>query len=132
MPETQDSPRLNDLSVALIAPETVRRQSITQALAGSQFKVEREFSAWPSQGDLHEIARLKYPVTVVDLDSDTDRALRVIEDLCSRDVTMTVIAFSGRSDATLLRRSMQAGAREFLIEPVQPETVREAFLRAKP
>jgi pilus assembly protein CpaE len=128
MPETQDSTRLNDLSAALIAPDAVRRRAITLALAGSQLTVDREFSAWPSQDDLLEIARLKYPVAMVDLDSDTDRALRVIEDLCSRDIT--VMAFSGRNDATLLRRSMQAGAREFLIEPVLPETVREAFLRA--
>ena len=43
---------------------------------------------------------------------------------------MTVMAYSSTNDSTLMRRSMQAGAREFLIEPFLPDTMSEAFARA--
>jgi pilus assembly protein CpaE len=68
-------------------------------------------------------------VVIVDLDYDIDQAIGVIEDICSRNAATTVMAYSSRNDSTLMRRSMQAGAREFLIEPFLPETVAEAFAR---
>jgi pilus assembly protein CpaE len=54
----------------------------------------------------------------------------VIESLCRRDVAMTVMAASSHNDIALLQRSMQAGAREFLLEPIQPEVLIGAFERA--
>ena len=56
--------------------------------------------------------------------------MRVIESICSRNASTTVMAYSSRNDSTLMRRSMQAGAREFLTEPLLPETLGEAFARA--
>ena len=55
---------------------------------------------------------------MVDLDDDTEQALRAIESICGRDASITVMAASSRSDANLMRRSMQAGAREFLLDPL--------------
>ena len=118
------------LTVALIAPDAGRRRSLATALAGSHFTIAREFDAYPSPADLTEIARLSCDVVIVDLDADVEQSLRVIESICSRDPTITVMAYSSRNDATLMRRSMQAGAREFLIEPLLPEALREAFTRA--
>jgi len=42
---------------------------------------------------------------------------------------MTVMAASSNNDPALMRRSMQAGARDFLVEPFLPETVGDAFTR---
>lgn len=130
MSDNPDSARQKTLSVALIAPDGARRRSLTAVFAESQFTIVRDLSAWPTQSDLLEIARLKCQVALVDLDGDADMALRVIENMCGRDATMTVMASSSRNDASLMRRSMQAGAREFLIEPIVPEALREAFTRA--
>jgi pilus assembly protein CpaE len=120
----------NLLSVALIAPNAGRRRSLVTALAGSPFTIASEFETYPFQVDLPELTRLGCHVVVVDLDDDADQAIQVIENICSRDISMTVMACSSRNDSTLMRRSMQAGAREFLVEPLLPETVREAFDRA--
>jgi len=125
-----DSAKGNTLSVALVVPDAMRRRSLAAALNGSQFTVAREFDTYPSAGNLPEIARLDTPVVVVDLDKDVEQALRVIEGICSRNASTTVMAYSSRNDSTLMRRSMQAGAREFLTEPLLPETLGEAFTRA--
>jgi pilus assembly protein CpaE len=118
-----------DLSVALIVPDARRRQSLITALAGSQVGVACAFDAYPSRADLPEIGRLACDVVIVDLDHDIEQAIRVIEDICSRHPGTTVMAYSSTNDSTLMRRSMQAGAREFLIEPFLPETVADAFVR---
>jgi pilus assembly protein CpaE len=130
MPYIPDSARANDLSVALVVPDAMRRRSLATALSTSHFAIAREFDAYPTRGNLPEIARLDTDVVVVDLDHDVEQAMRVIESICSRNVSMTVMAYSSRNDSTLMRRSMQAGAREFLTEPLLPETVGEAFTRA--
>src|SRR5580704_1011101 len=124
------SARSNALSVALIVPDAKRRRSLATILAESHFTITREFLAYPSRTDLAEIDRLDCYVVIVDLDYDNEQATRVIEGICSRDVSMTVMAYSSRNDSTLMRRSMQAGAREFLTEPLLPETLSEAFTRA--
>jgi pilus assembly protein CpaE len=118
------------LSVALIVPDAKRRGSLTTILAASLPSVAREFDHYPSADELIEIARLKCDIVIVDLDGDTERAIDTIEKISSRNQSATVMAYSGRNDAIMLRRTMQAGAREFLIEPLVPETVREAVNRA--
>jgi pilus assembly protein CpaE len=118
------------LSIALIVPDARRRGTLTTILAASLPSAAMEFDHYPSADELAEIARLKCDVIVVDLDSDAERAIDTIEKLSSRNSSATVMAYSSRNDADMLRRIMQAGAREFLIEPLVPETVREAVNRA--
>jgi pilus assembly protein CpaE len=118
------------LSVALMATDVKRRRALATALAGSHFTIAREFDAYPSGADLTEIARLGCDVVIVDLDADVEQSMRAIESICSRNPAITVMAYSSRNDATLMRQSMQAGAREFLIEPLLPQALDEAFTRA--
>jgi len=129
MPDNSNSSESSALSVALIVPDAKRRRSLVAALAGSHVGLAREFDAYPSRADLPAIDRLACDVVIVDLDYDIDQAIRVIEDICSRYVETAVMACSSTNDSTLLRRSMQAGAREFLIEPFLPGTVVDAFAR---
>jgi len=129
MPYIPDSRRSNALSVVLIVPDAARRRSLATALAGAQFTIAREFGVYLSLAELPEIAGLDCDVVIVDLDKDVEQAMRVIESICGRNISMTVMAYSSRNDPTLMRRSMQAGAREYLIEPLLPETVGEVFSR---
>ena len=130
MSDIPESAGPNVFAVALIAPDPRRRRSVASAIAGSQLTIAREFVAYPSPSDVFEIVRLNCRAAVVDLDSDTDQAMYVIENICSRDISITVMATSSRNDPALMRRAMQAGAREFLVEPLLPEVVTEAFARA--
>lgn len=130
MPDIPESASSNLLSVALIVPDSRRRRVLATALTGSPFLIAQEIENYPTTGDLPEVMREGLHVVVVDLDDDLDQALRVIENICSRDASLTVMAYSSRNDTNLLRRAMQAGAREFLVDPLLPEAVREAFALA--
>ena len=117
-------------SVALIVPDIRRRRTLADAVSGgSRHAIIREFGDESMAGDLSALARLGCNVAIVDVDHDIDQAVRVIENICQRSPTTTVMACSAKSDLTLARRAMQAGARDFLAEPVFPETVRSAFDR---
>lgn len=130
MIETPDSAISNALSVALIVPDAGRRAALSAVMAGSRATIVREFAEFPQRDIPGELARLDPDVVVVDLDDDIRRAIGVIEEICARNSSVTVMAYSGRNDANLLRRAMQAGAREFLIDPLLPDTVAEALTRA--
>jgi len=127
MPDNPE-PISNFLFVALIVPDPRRRQSLASAIAGSRHAIVREFDQ-TIPGDLSAFARLGCDVAIVDLDHDIDQAVRVIESICLRNPSTTVMACSAKSDLALARRAMQAGARDFLSEPVYPDTVKAAFDR---
>jgi pilus assembly protein CpaE len=130
MPNVPDSDGPAALSVALVMPNATRRRALVAALAGSQFApLVHEFGSYPSRDDLPAIARLGCQVLIVDLDDDVEQAIHVIENIGRHEAAITVMAASSRNDSALMRRSMQAGARDFLVEPFLPETVGEAFAR---
>ena len=130
MPNTPDSDAPTALSVAIVMPNATRRRALVAALAGTQFvPVVHEFGSYPSRDDLPAMAQLGCQVLIVDLDDDVEQAIHVIENIGRHDAAMTVMAASSKNDSALMRRSMQAGARDFLVEPFLPETVGEAFTR---
>jgi pilus assembly protein CpaE len=130
MPNIPDSDGSAAFSVALVVPNATRRRSLAAAVAGSQFApVVHELASYPSADELPAIARLGCQVVIVDLDDDVEQAIHVIENMGRGNAALTVMASSSRSDPVLMRRSMQAGARDFLVEPFLPETVGEAFAR---
>jgi pilus assembly protein CpaE len=118
------------LSVALIGPHEERRQDIAKAFSGAQSRVAREFDSYPPIDDLAQILEGNHDVVLVDLDVDPEKALDIVENLCSADGSLTVIVYSARTNSDLLVRCMRAGAREFLTEPVSPNAVAEALVRA--
>ena len=69
-------------------------------------------------------------VFMVDLDPNVEQALALIENICSRDAAATVMATSRSGDSALLIRSMRAGAREFLPDPLQANTINEAIAKS--
>jgi pilus assembly protein CpaE len=99
------------------------------ALAESQLALAREFYAYPSSRDLLENVSWGCAVVIVDLDADVDRAICVIEDICRKNVATTVMAYSSANDPALMRRSMHAGAREFLVEPLLAGALDDAVAR---
>jgi len=128
MPNNSDS-KTTPPSVTLILPDEMRRKSLVAALAGLQITFAREFDAYPTPRDQHEIARFTCDVVIVDIDTDVEHAVRVIENICRQNAALTVMAYSSANQATLMRRAMQSGAREFLIEGLLAETLHEAFER---
>jgi pilus assembly protein CpaE len=124
-----DSLDVHVMSVALIGPEEQRRQAVARALAGSQANVTREFASYPDLDDVPQLLDAAYDVIIVDLDSDPEHALDLVEHICANG-SSTVMVYSARADSELLVRCMRAGAREFLSQPIAPHTIAEALVRA--
>ena len=127
MPEDPSTP--NFVFVALIVPDDRRRRALASAIGKAPHAVAREFGEDLMVADSSRFATLGCDVAIVDLDGDIGQAVRVIEAIRGRSPSTTVMACSARTDLTLIRRAMQAGARDFLPEPLSPETIRDAFSR---
>lgn len=124
-----DSLDVHVLSVALIGPDEQRRNAVARALAGSQANVTREFASYPELDDVPHLLEADYDVIIVDLDSDPEHALDLVEHICGNS-SATVMVYSAQADSELLVRCMRAGAREFLSQPIAPNTIAEALVRA--
>lgn len=119
----------NVLTIALIGPDQQRRGAVAIALTGLQAGVTREFPSYPELDEVPKLLEDNYDVVIVDLDSNPEYALDLVETICSTG-SPTVMVYSAQSDSELLVRCMRAGAREFLIQPFAPGTIAEALVRA--
>jgi pilus assembly protein CpaE len=128
---TQDPDTLgaNILSVALIGPEESRRREVAVAISGPQANVTKEFRQYPDLDDASQLLDGGYDVIIIDLDSNPEHALDLVEHICSHSST-TVMVYSARSDSEMLVRCMRAGAREFLTPPFSQGSLAEALVRA--
>ena len=120
----------NTLSIVLVGPDERRRRALAQGLERQQTTITNELAAYPALDDLVKLLRSDCDVVAVDLDGDPDVALDLVEAICGQDPAITVIVYSRRQDPEMLVRCMRAGAREFLAEPVLPQTLAEAVVRA--
>ncbi|MBS1798681.1 MAG: hypothetical protein JSS95_02530 [Acidobacteria bacterium] len=119
----------NIISIALIAPRESHRHRISSALAGLHGSTTREFDLYPGIDDLSRLIELSYDVIIIELDSDPEHALDLVENIC-RDSDATVMVYSEHVYPEMLVRCMRAGAREFLTSPLTPNTIAEALIRA--
>ena len=127
--QNPDTLGTNVLSVALIGPNEVGRKMMARALSGPQASVTREFASYPDLDDIPRLLEADHDVIVVELDSNPEHALDLVETFCGNG-TATVMVYSVRSDSEMLMRCMRAGAREYLTQPVSPSAMAEALVRA--
>jgi pilus assembly protein CpaE len=125
-----DSLGADPLSIALIGPDEERRKAAASALAEFQGGDVREFSSYPpGLDDLPRLLEQRYDVIIMDLDSNPEYALELVESICASG-TVTVMVYSAKADPDLLMRCMRAGAREYLTLPFAHHIVAEALVRA--
>jgi pilus assembly protein CpaE len=118
------------LSIAVIGPNGDRRSEAILAMGGNAGSDVSEFSSYrPGEGDLTVTLEDRYDVIIIDLDSDPEYALELVENIGANGVA-TVMVYSESSDPELLVRCMRAGAREFLTLPFTPEVMAEALVRS--
>ncbi len=118
------------VSVILIAQNEKRRRGIGAVLAGTQARVVREFTEAPVASALCRLVDSNCDVILVDLDGAVQQGIELIEGICSRNAAVTVMACSTRSEGDVVIRAMQAGAREFLTDPLSASAIVEALVRA--
>ncbi len=118
------------LTIALIGPDENRRAAAVKALAECAANEICEFSTYPpGMDDVPRMLEQKYDVVVIELDSDPEFALKLVERIGADGVT-TAIVYSDKTNPELLMRCMRAGAREFLTIPFDHEVMAEALARA--
>jgi pilus assembly protein CpaE len=117
------------LAVALIGPREHTRMAVADALVGSTSGVPRQLPFYPDIDQVPKLIELNFDVIIIELDSDPETALDLVESLCAEG-TATVMVYSSKADSELMIRCMRAGAREYLTLPFTPGTVAEAMVRA--
>ena len=106
------------LSIALIGPDAKRRSAAIAALAGSATSQISELTDYPEGlDDVPKMLEQNYDVIIIDLDSDPEYALEIVESIGANG-TATVMVYSDNADPEMLVRCMRAGAREFLSFPL--------------
>jgi pilus assembly protein CpaE len=117
------------LSIGLIGPAQQRREPIVAALASLHGAATREFSTYPDLDDVPRLLESGFDVVIVELDSNPEHALDLVESICSSS-SVTVMVYSEQVQPEMLVRCMRAGAREFLTHPVTSSSIAEAMVRA--
>jgi pilus assembly protein CpaE len=117
------------LSIAVISPDEQRRNAAISALGECQGGQIREFISYPPGID--DVSRMlgnNFDVVFVDLDSDPEYALDLVECISVQGLA-TAIVYSAQANPELLVRCMRAGAREFLTVPFNAGAIAEALVR---
>jgi Flp pilus assembly CpaE family ATPase len=116
------------LSVALIGPNQERRTVVAKALDETRRTIVREFDSYPPERDHLQRLLSSFEVIVVDLDSDPDSALDLVERASGGD-SAPIIVYSEKNDPKVAMRFMRAGAREFVVLPLEHGMMAEALVR---
>jgi Flp pilus assembly CpaE family ATPase len=125
-----DSAGTELLSIALIGPDEERRKTVAKALADGRGVDIREFSSYPpALDDVPRLLEQYYDVIMIDLDSNPEYALELVENICAKD-SATVMVYSALANRDLVFRCMRAGVREYLTPPFDQNTMAEALDRA--
>ncbi len=127
-PET-DAIGVNVLSIAVIGPHEQSRMAVADALVGSTSGTPRQLPFYPDIDQVSKLIDLYFDVVILDIDSDPEIALDLVESLCANSAA-TVMVYSSVADSELMIRCMRAGARELLTLPLAPGAVAEAMVRA--
>jgi pilus assembly protein CpaE len=119
----------NTLTIALIGPDEGRRYSVAGALTETPCRISQQLTSYPELDQIPRLIKLNFDVIIVDLDSNPEYALDLVENLCAAAQT-TVMVYSAHLDSEMMLRCMRAGAREFLTFPIAPNAIAEAIVRA--
>lgn len=123
-----------DLTIAVIGPDEALRSSVVESLLPFSLGEIQEFSSYPPKlEDLPHLLNQTLDVILVELDTDPEYACKIMR-LISNRGTATLMVYSRSSDLeqehpAILKRCVNAGAREFFTPPFLPQAIREALER---
>jgi Flp pilus assembly CpaE family ATPase len=125
-----DGPAAGTLLVAVISPDEGRRTTMRKALVGTRQANVREFDSYPpEQGHLKRLLS-SFDVIFLELDSNPDVALGLVEKASTSEAAKFIV-YSENSDPKLAIRTMRAGAREYLLLPLEQGALDDALARTE-
>ena len=94
-------PSADGLSIAVIGPDNLLRSAAAKALIGCHKGEVREFSSYPPcLGDLPQLLDQHHDIVMIELDSNPDYALDLVEGICASGMS-TVMVYSKDADPDL-------------------------------
>ena len=116
------------LRIAVVDPKDATREALKAALLGlDTVWLEAECSRYEFFGDV--IAQTNPDIGFVALDSNSEKALDLISSLAKSAPDCAILAVSSSTDGNLILKTMRAGAKEFLTQPLKPEDLSAALQR---
>ncbi|HJQ82396.1 MAG TPA: AAA family ATPase [Lacipirellulaceae bacterium] len=116
------------LRIAIVDPKDATRESLKSMLLGlDSVWLEAECSRYEFFGDV--IGQTNPDIGFVALDSNPDKALDLIASLAKSAPDCSILVTSTSTDGNLILRTMRAGAKEFLTQPVKAEDLAAALQR---
>jgi pilus assembly protein CpaE len=116
------------LRIAIVDPNDNTRESLKSMLLGMDIAwLEAECSRYEFFEDV--VGQAQPDVGVVNIDSDTDKALQLVSQLSREAPRCSILVVSSSSDGQLILRSMRSGAKEFLTQPLDVEDLMGALER---
>ncbi|RIK78183.1 MAG: pilus assembly protein CpaE [Planctomycetota bacterium] len=120
----------NVLRIAVVDPNDATRENLKAVLLGLETVwLEAECSRYAFFVDVVE--QTQPEIALIAMDSDPQRAVKLIHETLQRAPTCAVLVTSSSTDGRLILESMRAGAKEFLTEPLRPEDLATALQRVR-
>jgi pilus assembly protein CpaE len=114
--------------IAVVDPNDATRENLKTVLLGlDTVWLEAECSRYAFFVDVVE--QTKPDIAFIAMDSDPQRAVKLIQETLQKSPDCTVLVSSSSTDGRLILESMRAGAKEFLTEPLRPEDLAAALRR---
>lgn len=108
----------NVIRLALVDPSDTTRESLkAMLLAMDMVWLEAECSRYEFFADV--IAQTKPDIGIVSLDGNPEKALSLVSQLTTERTDCAILVLSASTDGNLILRSMRAGAKEFLPQPIK-------------
>ncbi|MGL4513582.1 MAG: AAA family ATPase [Lacipirellulaceae bacterium] len=118
----------NVLRLAIVDPNDASRAALKSTLIGLETVwLEAECSRYEFFKDV--LNQTNPEVGFVSMDADPEQAIQLVEELTRSHPTTTILVASSSNDGGLILRTMRAGAKEFLTQPVRPEELANALQR---
>ena len=123
------APDTMDLSIALILPNDRYREAFSACLAEYRCRQVRAYTSYPPNlDDIPQLLSRQYDVVIIDLDSEMEVALSLVECISAQGSAMVMVCSANPASQTMVR-CMRAGAREFLNFPLNKQVLVEAMER---
>ena len=120
----------NALRVALVDPNDQSRETLTQLLERiGEVWLEADCSRYELFVSL--VDQTQPDIAIINLDSDIDKALLVIQQLNLEAPSISILVTSETSDGQVILRVMRAGAEEYLTLPLQQDELSSALARLR-
>jgi len=122
-----------EVTALLIAPGRPLAEAFRSGVSSARiFQVLADLKAYPAPQALEiRVRQLKPDVILLDLATDLDIALSLIQAVTTMDPPVKVVGIHTNQDSQAVLRSLRAGAVEFLHAPFDPATHNEAYSRLR-